>query len=476
MDLAGRKRNWQDIFSVLTVIPGSSNRSVSAVFFFGHPFIRLPPAKLPYFRVVGANCARYRSGMRMPEDYVAMLLNFKTAVAVSLLAFSGLASSEMNAQSAFAAGKSAGADNIDGIIGLISLVKAGESMKDFSASPPPQSSYWAGQGTVLNTLVGGGDSRVSECASTGLSSTDPKEKQHCEAVNAIQDVHANKPTNIISSTDSLIVKGKLITSDPEAIAGIMNSTYSGCTTTTLTTPGATVEQTCNDYGELETQTCATGTLVTLDPDYFYKCLETIATPNNSTCTFGRSLVVDRDVNYQCTNTKQKITTETCDKVAVISVTGSTGTSGGCTPGTLLASGTMIPSYWYCGNGYANGTNYYNVYVYCSGPSNVRVRLVGGNYSGVKDYSAYPSAPSGSATFPPQGYWTCTPGTAQLSTYTFTTSVGCNATTCTVNVNNNANPPIKISLQIPTPVPTIINTLSKSMTWQNGCSSQEARAQ
>lgn len=476
MDLAGRKRNWQDIFSVLTVIPGSSNRSVSAVFFFGHPFIRLPPAKLPYFRIVGANCARYRSGMRMPEDYVAMLLNFKTAVAVSLLAFSGLASSEMNAQSAFAAGKSAGADNIDGIIGLISLVKAGESMKDFSASPPPQSSYWAGQGTVLNTLVGGGDSRVSECASTGLSSTDPKEKQHCEAVNAIQDVHANKPTNIISSTDSLIVKGKLITSDPEAIAGIMNSTYSGCTTTTLTTPGATVEQTCNDYGELETQTCATGTLVTLDPDYFYKCLETIATPNNSTCTYGRSLVVDRDVNYQCTNTKQKITTETCDKVAVISVTGSTGTSGGCTPGTLLASGTMIPTYWYCGNGYANGTNYYNVYVYCSGPSNVQVRLVGGNYSGVKDYSVYPSAPSGSATFPQQGYWTCTPGTAQLNRYTFTTSVGCNASTCTVNVNNNANPPIKISLQIPTPVPTIINTLSKSMTWQNGCSSQEARAQ
>lgn len=427
--------------------------------------------------LLGATLARYCSGMRMSEEHVTMLLKIKTTVAVSMLVFSGLSCAQMDAQSAFAAGKTAGADNLDGLIGLISIVKAGEAVKDFSSSPPPQSSYWSGQGTVLNTLVNGGGNRVTECATTGLNSSDPKDQQHCEAVNAIQDVHSNKPTNIISPTDSLIVKGKVITSDPEAVAGIMNSTYSGCTTTTLTTPGATVVQTCNDYGQLETQTCATGTLVKLDPDYFYKCLETIAIPNNSTCTYGRGLVVDKDANYQCTNTRQKITTETCDKVAVISVTGTTGTSGGCTPGTLLASGRMIPAYWYCYNGYANGgTHYYDVYVYCNGPSNVRVRLVGGNYSGVKDYSTYPSVPSGSGTFPQQGYWTCTPGTAQLNRYTFTTSVGCNATNCTVNVNNNANPPIRISLTIPTPVPTIINTLSKSMTWQDGCTSQEGRAQ
>ena len=412
----------------------------------------------------------------MSENYVAMLKILKSAVAVSMLFVSGLACSQMNAQSAFAAGKSAGADNVEGVINLISLIKAGESVKDFSPSPPTQSSYWAGQGTVLNTLVSGGNSRVNECSTTGLSTTDPKDKQHCEAVNAIQDVHTNKPTNIISAADPLLVRGNLITSDPEAIAGVMNSTYSGCTTTTLTTPGATVEQTCNDYGELETQTCTTGTLVKLDPDYFYKCLETIAIPNNSTCTYGRTLVVDKDANYQCTVTKQKITTETCDKVAVITVTGTTGTSGGCTPGALLASGSMRPPYWFCGGGAQNGTSTYSVFVYCNGPSSIRVRLVGGNYSGVKDYSAYPSVPSGSGSFPRQGYWTCTPGTAQLNMYTFTTSVGCNATNCSVYVSNNANPPINISLQIPTPVPTIINTLVKSMTWQNGCSSQEARAQ
>ena len=183
----------------------------------------------------------------MSENYVAMLKILKSAVAVSMLFVSGLACSQMNAQSAFAAGKSAGADNVEGVINLISLIKAGESVKDFSPSPPTQSSYWAGQGTVLNTLVSGGNSRVNECSTTGLSTTDPKDKQHCEAVNAIQDVHTNKPTNIISAADPLLVRGNLITSDPEAIAGVMNSTYSGCTTTTLTTPGATVEQTCNYY-------------------------------------------------------------------------------------------------------------------------------------------------------------------------------------------------------------------------------------
>lgn len=396
---------------------------------------------------------------------------FKASLLI-LLVQSWNAYSQMSQSAAFDSGKASGAlSNVQAIYDMVTMLKGGEVVKDFSTTPPAQSSYWDGKDTLVNTLITGGSNKVTDCSAAGLSASDPREKQHCEAVNSIVNHSATKPTNLIKSNDPLILKGKAITANPEAIAGVISQSYSSCTNKTLTTPAPSVIQTCEEYGELANEVCSTGTQIKLDPDYFYKCLETIKTPATSTCTYGRSFVVDADTNYQCNKTVQGIKTSTCDKTAVITVEGTGPAPWACmSPGSPILTLVQYPNY-------RGDTKAISTGLYCTAtPNTYRVS----NLNGVGPPTVYVTANG------PASYASSVNAFGCLAQQLWA-SVTCSGSSCTLNTSMTISEWLldskrrcKTEYRFSSgnsartfTAPSGPPTLRPRITWQNNCASFEA---
>ena len=123
---------------------------------------------------------------------------------------------------------------------------ASSTVPNYTASPPEAALFGSGD------LNGAASAAIGSCAgSSGSSYGD----QTCNATNFSQNNPGQRPTFTVSPNDPLVTRSKTIADDPQAIAGSIAGTYSGCTTQTVTSPDVFENLVCNQYRTLETQTC-----------------------------------------------------------------------------------------------------------------------------------------------------------------------------------------------------------------------------
>ena len=270
------------------------------------------------------------------------------SLAVAAALIWGQAIAEMTQAEAFSAGKDAGGETArNDIKSGINDTQAGTVVKGYTTTPPPSSSYWTGNQTLVGPVVTGGSALSASC-STGPLPSDPAEAQRCEAIRAINKTVADQPaySSLLSKTDDLILKGKAITGDPASIVGAINGAYGDCTTTTKTTEGSFAYETCDEALTNATMTCSIGQEVVVDADHLYQCTTTLATLNNGQCTVGVVVKVDATYNYQCKQSPNTVNNYTCNRTLVVTCdpVADGCDAGGVVPNSLTGSAVYSLSF------------------------------------------------------------------------------------------------------------------------------------
>ena len=141
--------------------------------------------------------------------------------------------------------------------GKISGSSAQSTVTYFTATPP-EASYFGNPG--LGTPA---SAKVGACVPpTGTNTTGGFGDQACNAVDFSQTNPSRRPTYSIGPTDPLLTRAKVITADPQAIAGSLTGTYSGCTVQTTTTPDRFETTLCHQVRTTETLSCDKVLIVT----------------------------------------------------------------------------------------------------------------------------------------------------------------------------------------------------------------------
>ena len=120
---------------------------------------------------------------------------------------------------------------------------------------PPQSSYFGGAGISTPAAAAAN-------ACTGPGDSGDLAAQACNAINFSQTNPTRRPIFSITQTDPLLTGSKAITADPQAIAGNIAGTYSGCTVQTTTTPDRFETALCHQVRTTETLSCDKVLIVT----------------------------------------------------------------------------------------------------------------------------------------------------------------------------------------------------------------------
>ncbi|MBS0382329.1 MAG: hypothetical protein JSR56_07840 [Proteobacteria bacterium] len=152
---------------------------------------------------------------------------------------------------AFEQGKALGRSGNAAARSNISGGTAQSTVPGYTASSP-EASYFGSPG--LGTQA---SARTSACAS-GPAASDPS----CMAVQFSQTNPTRRPDFSIGTNDPLLTRGRAITADPQAIAGNIAGTYSGCSVQTVTTADRFETAICHQYRTLETATCDKVLIVT----------------------------------------------------------------------------------------------------------------------------------------------------------------------------------------------------------------------
>lgn len=152
---------------------------------------------------------------------------------------------------AFEQGKALGRTGNTAGRGTISGSTAQSTVPHYTPSPP-EASYFGSPGLGTQAAA-----RASACAS-GPAAADPS----CTAVQFSQTNPSQRPSFGIALTDPLLTRGRAITANPQAIAGNIAGTYSGCAVQTVTTPDRFETAICHQYRTLETVTCDKVLIVT----------------------------------------------------------------------------------------------------------------------------------------------------------------------------------------------------------------------
>jgi conjugal transfer mating pair stabilization protein TraN len=166
------------------------------------------------------------------------------ALAVSLPASGQSMSDAFNRGSAF--GQSGNAAAHGGITGATPQT----TVPGYTPTPP-QTSYFGSPG-----LGGAAAARVGACAGAGAGNPE------CAASEFSQTNPSRRPNYTIGPEDPLLSRARTITADPQAIAGNIAGTYSGCTVQTVTTPDIFETALCHQYRTMQTQTCDKVLIVT----------------------------------------------------------------------------------------------------------------------------------------------------------------------------------------------------------------------
>jgi hypothetical protein len=147
--------------------------------------------------------------------------------------------------------------------GQISGDSAQSKVPGYTANPP-EASYFGAAG--LGTPAA---ERIGECAN-GPGAAGGFSDQACNAVEFSQTNPSRRPDFSIAPTDPLLTRAKTITADPEAIAGNIAGTYSGCAVQTVTRPDIFETLMCHQYRAMEQVTCQK--LLTVQVSWSNSCL------------------------------------------------------------------------------------------------------------------------------------------------------------------------------------------------------------
>ena len=121
---------------------------------------------------------------------------------------------------------------------------------------PPEASYFGspGLGTPASTSA-------AACA-RGPGAAGGFSDQACNAIDFSQTNPSRRPAYSITASDPLLTRANTITGDPQAIAGNLAGTYSGCTVQTVTSPDVFETLICHQYRTIENTTCDKVLIVT----------------------------------------------------------------------------------------------------------------------------------------------------------------------------------------------------------------------
>ena len=183
--------------------------------------------------------ARRLLSLAMPALVVSMALMAATAHADPL-------------SDAFAQGKALGSAGNTAGHGQVTAGTAQTTVPNYSA--PPQTSYFTSPG--LGTASSAVTSACAGASGTGYSD------QACAAVNFSQTNPSVRPNFTIAPNDPLLTGAKTITANPQAIAGNIAGTYSGCTVQTVTQNDTYETDICHQYRGIDTTSCDKVLIVT----------------------------------------------------------------------------------------------------------------------------------------------------------------------------------------------------------------------
>jgi hypothetical protein len=156
---------------------------------------------------------------------------------------------------AFNQGAALGRSGNSAARGQITGGTAQSTVPNYTANPP-EASYFGSPG--LGTPA---SARIGACAG-GPGAAGGFGDQACNAVEFSQTNPSRRPTYSIAPSDPLLTRGRTITADPQAIAGNIAGTYSGCTVQTVTRPDIFETLICHQYRTMETTTCDKVLIVT----------------------------------------------------------------------------------------------------------------------------------------------------------------------------------------------------------------------
>jgi hypothetical protein len=131
--------------------------------------------------------------------------------------------------------------------GQISGSKA-QSVVPAYTTNAPQTSYFNGGGILAPSSA-----VVNACAQP--SATGGAADPACAAVNFSQSNPGRRPAFNIGPDDPLRAGARVITNNPQSMAGNLAGSYSGCSTITTTTPDRFEKALCHEYRLTETNTC-----------------------------------------------------------------------------------------------------------------------------------------------------------------------------------------------------------------------------
>jgi hypothetical protein len=139
--------------------------------------------------------------------------------------------------------------------GQISGTTAQATVPNYTAAPP-EASYFGSPGLGTPSSA-----HASACAgATGQTANFAQ--QSCNAVDFSQTNPSRRPTYSIGPNDPLLTRAKTITADPQAIAGNLAGTYSGCSVQTVTRPDIFETLLCHQYRTMENTSCDKVLIVT----------------------------------------------------------------------------------------------------------------------------------------------------------------------------------------------------------------------
>jgi len=171
----------------------------------------------------------------------------RSLLALVMTAFTASAAAQ-SLSDAFNQGAQFGRDGNAQARGQINPGTAQSTVPNYTTTAPP-ASYFGSPGLGAPAAA-----QVGACA----GSSDPA----CKAVDFSQTNPSQRPSYTIGQDDPLLTRARTITADPQAIAGNIAGTYSGCTVQTVTQPAIFETAMCHQYRTTEEATCDKVLIVT----------------------------------------------------------------------------------------------------------------------------------------------------------------------------------------------------------------------
>lgn len=323
----------------------------------------------------------------------------------------------------------------------------------YSTTAPEAGLFAGGNGDTLSA----GSNKITSCQ-TGAANPNLFLQQNCDAINFMAGNTARRPQFTINSNDPLLVNSRSIQNNAGTLAaqslGFTSpsaiGSFTGCTTTTSTTPPTYTTEICSDAIPATTQTCSV----------------------------GRTIVVNAYANYSCAQTSNAYETQTCNRtlnpvvtpVPFCSIAGSfTGLASSTYKCTVNSRGKTT-----CVTGTAS---FYDVTFSCAGSSigQVTVGITGGQqcHGGGCNSNYYtlslPFVP-GTNAGPVSGYLAM----VYDGTWWHYTTISYTASTNTVAISTTSTMVGNVNATV-TPSGTVGIRYDITSSWIDGCATQAARA-